>query len=125
VSVPQPAVAPELPAVELSSARVVAQSAFRVSGATATSINRAIAGAGPQLADCYRAALPRMSGPLGGDALLHVETDGAGTITDVHMTGQLAQSLERCVAQALRGRRVANVDTGSASADVPLVFRPR
>jgi hypothetical protein len=66
-----------------------------------------------------------MSGPLGGEGLLHLDTDGAGTITDVRMTGQPAQSLERCLAQAVRGRRIANVDTGSASADVPLVFKPR
>jgi hypothetical protein len=96
-----------------------------VTGATSSGVNRALVGAWPQLTACYQAALPHLSGPAGGEAVLHLDTDGAGTITDVHLTGPLGPFLGRCAIQAVLGRRIANVDTGSASADVPLVFKPR
>ncbi len=55
--------------------------------------------------------------------MLHVETDGAGIITDARLAAPLDALVARCVASAIQGRRVANVDTGNASADVPLVFK--
>jgi hypothetical protein len=57
--------------------------------------------------------------------MLHIETDGTGTITDARFTGPLGQSIQRCATPAVIGRRIANVDTGSASADIPLAFRAR
>jgi serine/threonine-protein kinase len=110
---------------DLSSARVVIEPAIHVTGATAVSVNRAVAGAGPLLTSCYREALPQMNGPVEGELLLHIETDGAGTIEDARVTGALSPSVGRCATQAVRGRRIANVDTGSASADVPLAFKSR
>jgi hypothetical protein len=88
-------------------------------------VNRAVAGAGPQLTTCYREALAQTNGALEGEAILHIETDGAGTIAEARVDGALGPSLARCAMQAVRGRRIANVDTGSASADVPLAFKPR
>jgi hypothetical protein len=74
---------------------------------------------------CYKAALPRLSGTLEGAGTLHVETDGEGVITDARWAGPFDGDVGRCIAAAVRGRRVANVDTGSARADVPLTFRAR
>jgi hypothetical protein len=99
--------------------------ATRVTGTTSSAVNRAVSGVAAQLTACYRAALPQLSGPVEGEAALHIETDGAGSITDARFGGPLGQSIQRCATPALVGRRVANVDTGSASADIPLVFKPR
>jgi len=121
---PSPAPPPE-PTYDLASARVDVGVAANVAGATASSVTRAVSEAGAQLTACYRAVLPRLSGATEGRAVLHVETDGAGVITDARLGGALAGSIGSCIASAVRGRRVANVDTGSASADVPLAFRPR
>ena len=87
-------------------------------------MNRTIASAEPRLTTCYRAALPQMPGPIDGQATLHIDTDGDGLITDARLSGPL-RGTEACIAAAVRGRKIANVDTGSASADVPLVFRAR
>ena len=51
--------------------------------------------------------------------------DGEGVITDARWSGPFEGNVGRCIAAAVRGRRVANVDTGSARADVPLTFRAR
>jgi hypothetical protein len=88
-------------------------------------VNRTVAGLAVALTNCYRAALPQLSPPLEGEAVLHVDTDGAGTITDARFARPLSPSIQRCAAAAVVGRRIANVDTGSASADIPLVFKPR
>jgi serine/threonine-protein kinase len=123
--VEQPAAAPPPPRFDLSSARVVVEPAVRVTGTTASAVGRAVAGAAAQLTACYRAALPQLSGPVEGEGVLHIDTDGAGAIVDARFAGPLGQSIQRCAAPAVVGRRVANVDTGSASADIPLVFKPR
>jgi serine/threonine-protein kinase len=120
-----PVAAPAPPRFDASSARVLVQSAVHVAGATTSSVNRALASAAPQLTACYRAVLPQLSGPVDGEATLHVDTDGAGTITDARFVGPLGQSIQGCATSAVVGRRIANVDTGSASADIPLVFKPR
>jgi serine/threonine-protein kinase len=117
--------APAPPRFDVSSARVLVEPAARVSGTTSSAVNRAVSGAASQLTACYRAALPQLSGAVEGQATLHIETDGAGAITDARFGGPLGQSIQRCATPAVIGRRVANVDTGSASADIPLVFQPR
>jgi serine/threonine-protein kinase len=125
VQVPVATATPAPPRFDASSARVLVGSAVRVSGATTSSVNRALAAVAPQLTACYRAVLPQLSGPVDGEGTLHIESDGAGTITDARFAGPLGQSIQGCAASAVVGRRIANVDTGSASADVPLVYRPR
>jgi hypothetical protein len=74
---------------------------------------------------CYREALPRLSGAVEGSGTLHVETDGEGMIAEAHWTGPMEGDIGRCIAAAVNGRRVANVDTGSARGDVPLTFKAR
>jgi hypothetical protein len=125
VATPPPVAAPAPPRLDVTQAKVLVQPAVRVSGATAGSVNRAVASAAVPLTACYRAALPQLSAPLDGEATLHIETDGAGTITDARFAGPLGSAVQACAASALIGRRIANVDTGSASADIPLVFKAR
>jgi hypothetical protein len=89
-------------------------------------VTRAVSEASAQLTSCYRAALPqlaRLAGSIEGRGKLHIETDGSGIITDARLSAPLDAVVARCVASAIQGRRVANVDTGSASADVPVVFK--
>jgi hypothetical protein len=78
-----------------------------------------------KLTACYRAALPSMTPPFDGAFTLHVETGEDGTITDATFSGPSAGGLSKCVVAAAIGRKVPNVDTGSASADVNLVLRSR
>jgi hypothetical protein len=54
-----------------------------------------------------------------------VEADGAGVITEARLVWGTDGPLGGCVARAILGRRIPNVDTGNASADVPLTFRAR
>jgi hypothetical protein len=120
---PSPAPAPAAPAYDLQTARVVIGSARNAVGATPASVTRAVAEASSRITACYKAALPQLSGALEGAGVLHVDTDGAGIITEARLSGAIRGSVASCVAAAVQGHRVANVDTGSASGDVPLSFR--
>jgi serine/threonine-protein kinase len=123
---PPPAPDPPPPAYDLASARVEIGQATGAIGATSSSVTRAVSEANAQLTSCYRAALPqlaRLAGSIEGRGKLHIETDGSGIITDARLSAPLDAVVARCVASAIQGRRVANVDTGSASADVPVVFK--
>jgi serine/threonine-protein kinase len=126
--VPPPPAPPPAPtaaahATDPASARVDLGEATNTVGATSSSFTRAVSEASAQVTSCYRSAISRTGGTLAGRAQLHVETDGAGVITNALLSGLPDATVARCVASAVRGRRVANVDTGSASADVPMVFR--
>jgi eukaryotic-like serine/threonine-protein kinase len=112
-------------AYDLGSARVEVALARNAVGATSSSISRAVSEAASAMTACYKAELPRLTGTLEGAGTLHVETDGEGVVTDAGWAGPFDGNLGRCLAAAVRGRRVANVDTGSARADVPLLFRAR
>jgi serine/threonine-protein kinase len=120
---PVPAAAPAAPAYDLQTARVVIGSARNAVGATPASVTRAVSEASSRIAACYKAALPRLSGALEGAGVLHIDTDGAGVITEARLSSAIRGSVASCVAAAVQGHRVANVDTGSASGDVPLSFR--
>jgi hypothetical protein len=75
-----------------------------------------------RLVACYRASLT--SGAVSdGPATLHLETNDEGVVTEARLDARVAPSLAGCITGAVRGRKIANVDTGRASADVPLVFR--
>jgi hypothetical protein len=104
-------------------ARVDVGNAAAVAGSTASSVNHAMAGIAPILTACYRALLPRMAGALEGSATLHIETDGEGVVDEAHLGGSLDARLRPCIESAARARRIPNVDTGSARADLPLTFR--
>jgi len=116
---------PAKPAYDLVGAHVEIALARNVVGATSSSITRTVSEAQNQMTACYRSALPRLSGALEGSGTLHVETDGEGVIADARWTGPIEGDIGRCIASAVNGRRVANVDTGSARADVPLTFKAR
>jgi len=116
---------PTKPAYDLVAAHVEITLARNAIGATSSSITRTVSEAQAQMTACYRSALPRLSGALEGSGTLHVETDGEGVIADARWTGPIEGDVGRCIAAAVNGRRVANVDTGSARADVPLTFKAR
>jgi eukaryotic-like serine/threonine-protein kinase len=122
-STPAPPVEPPAPAYDLASARVEIGQAVGTVGVTSTSVSRAMSEASAQLTGCYRSALPRLAGPIEGRGMLHLETDGSGIITSARLSAPMDAVVARCVASAIQGRRVANVDTGSASAEVPLLFK--
>jgi serine/threonine protein kinase len=120
---PPPAAPP--PAYDLGSARVEVGPAGNTVGVTSVSVSRTVTDAANALTACYRAVLPRLTGTVEGRGNLHIETDGAGVITDARLAWGTDPALAACVGRAIVGRRIANVDTGAASADVPLTFRAR
>jgi hypothetical protein len=124
---PTPSAAPQvtLPPYDLSSARVVIGSPTNVVGATSGGIAHGVGDAAGQLTNCYRRELPKLTGTIEGRGKVHLETDGAGVITDARTSGPGDSAMTSCIASALRGRRIPNVDTGNASADLPLEFKAR
>ncbi len=120
---PPPPVAARAPTYDLAAARVDVGQAVGTIGTTSSSVTRAVSEASAQLTSCYRSVLPRLTDPIEGRGSVHVETDGAGVITVARLTTPMDAMVARCVASAIQGHRVANVDTGSASAEVPLAFR--
>jgi hypothetical protein len=98
--------------------------AHNIVGTTATSVNKMVAPAAARLVACYRASVAS-GAPVDGPVTLHVETNEEGVVTEARLGSRVAAPLAGCIAGAVRGRKIANVDTGSASADIPLVFRSR
>jgi serine/threonine-protein kinase len=115
-----PAVAP--PRFAVASARVEVGGATNTFGTTAANVNRAIAPLGDRMTACYRAVLPAMHEPFGGSGTLHIETDEDGVITVARVVGGVTAP-GSCIAASAAGRKLPNVDTGRARADVPLVFK--
>jgi serine/threonine-protein kinase len=122
-STPAPPVEPPAPAYDLASARVEIGQPVGTIGVTSSSVSRAMSEASARVTGCYRSALPRLAGPIEGRGMLHLETDESGIITTARLSAPMDAVVARCVASAIQGRRVANVDTGSASAEVPLLFK--
>jgi hypothetical protein len=122
---PLPAAAIEAPRPpDPAAARVDVGSASNTVGTTAASVNKAVGPMTSRLVACYRTALT--SGVSSdGPATLHLETNEEGVVTEARLEPRIAAPLAGCIGAALRGRKIANVDTGSASADIPLVFRSR
>jgi serine/threonine-protein kinase len=117
---------PAEPPFDPSAARVeIGQPTNTSGGLSATVVARTVRGASGQITACYRSALERAGRGIEGAGMLHIETDGAGVITDARVGGPLGASTGRCIAGALGGRTLSGVDTGTASADVPLVFKTR
>src|SRR6478736_1269845 len=114
---------PAPPSYDLALARVSISPAKNVVGATSGSVTRAVSEAAGRITACYKSALPALGSSTEGTDVLHVETDGSGIITDARLSGPVRGSAAACIANAVQGHRVANVDTGNASADIPLSFR--
>lgn len=121
---PAPPAAPSLP-LNPALARVEIGAATSTTGTTASNVNKTIAPLAPKLTACYRIALSRQSQASDEAGVLHVETNEDGVIMEARLDGPLAAGAGRCIVAAVRGRRISNVDTGSASADVPLSFKVR
>ncbi len=115
------------PAFDLATAHVELRAAVHVAGDTsAARVGVAIGRISDRLTACYRASLPKLQGSLEGSGLLHVETDETGLITSATLSGPLfASSVAPCLIVAAKHCRIDGVNTGSASADVPLVFKAR
>jgi serine/threonine-protein kinase len=109
------------PRFVVASARVDVGSATSTFGTTPMNVNRVIAPLAERMTACYRAALPQMAEP-GGAATLHIETDEDGVIISARIAGA-SSGPGACIRGAVVGRRLPNVDTGRARADIPLVFR--
>jgi hypothetical protein len=126
---PPPAVAPPAPpprpSFDPATATVQIGAATNTTGTTAANVNKTIAWVGVKMTACYRSALARSNEGLEGQATLHVETNEDGIIMEALLDGRLAEIVGPCIAATVRGRRIANVDTGSATADVPLTFKSR
>ncbi|HMI89650.1 MAG TPA: serine/threonine-protein kinase [Polyangiaceae bacterium] len=118
---PAAALAPLNPAL----ARVEIGAATSTTGTTASNVNKTIAPLAQKLTACYRSALSHQSQATDEGGVLHVETNEDGVIMDARLEGSLAAGAGRCIVAAVRGRRISNVDTGSATADVPLSFKIR
>lgn len=93
-------------------------------GTTAANVNRMVSAQAGKITACYREALPAMTGGVDGTGTLHLETDEDGLVVAARVVGPVTAP-GRCIAAAVTGRKVANVDTGRASADVPLTFVAR
>jgi len=91
-------------------------------GATAGGVRRSLSRVSGAWDACYQDAL-RMGGRrVDGSGVLHIATDEEGNVVQATVTGFALSSAQTCVANAARVR-IAGVDTGSAWADVKLVFR--
>jgi len=78
-----------------------------------------------KLTACYRSSLTQNAEATDGSGTLHIETNEDGVVSDARLSARIAPAATQCIVAAVKGRRIANVDTGSASADVPLTFRSR
>ena len=120
---PPPAAPP--PPLNPALARVEVGPATATTGTTASNVNKTIAPLTPRLTACYRSALSHQSQASDEGGVLHVETNEDGVIMEARLDGPLSAGAGRCIVATVRGRRISNVDTGSASADVPLSFKVR
>jgi hypothetical protein len=93
-------------------------------GTTGANVGKALTNTSSKMDACYRAAVTQSGAPE-GPATLHIQTNEDGVVTEARLEARLGAPLANCVGSAVRGRKIANVDTGSASADVPLVFKLR
>lgn len=110
------------PSFDLATAHVDIGTA-KASGTTPVSVGRSLAPIAPKITACYRASLNAANAGK-TTASLHVGTDEDGFITDARVSG-LPYAASQCIANEVRGRKILNVDTGNAVADVPLALRPR
>ncbi|MET0592337.1 MAG: serine/threonine-protein kinase [Polyangiaceae bacterium] len=106
-------------------ARVEIGPATSTTGTTASNVNKTLAPLAAKLTACYRGALAHLTQATDESGILHVETNEDGVIMEARLLGPLAPGAGRCIVGAVRGRRISNVDTGSATADVPLAFKVR
>ena len=76
---------------------------------------------------CYRTALTAstLASTSADRGTLQIETNDVGVITRARFDGSLRPLVGGCIERSILGAKVPSVDTGSASADVPLAFLAR
>jgi hypothetical protein len=122
---PPPPPVPVAPAFDVTTASVEFGRPENLGQIGGTNLMSTLAHAKGAIVQCYRRALPTLFGPVEGAGKLHVETDDSGTIQKARVTGAVGGSVPSCIASAVTGLRIKDVDTGEASADVPLEFKAR
>jgi serine/threonine protein kinase len=124
---PPPAVTESGPPFDLGTARVEARQPLNVMGDTsAAKVASAVGRVSGKLNACYRSALPRLQRPLEGAALLHIETDETGLVTTATLKGPpFVSEVMFCIVASVKTCTIEGVNTGNASADIPLVFKAR
>ena len=124
-AIPPPPVAPPPPAAPAfvpANAKVLIGTPSVNGGPSASSVRNAIHARHARIVACYHQALHR-EGPTAGAGKLHIETDDAGFVTDAKFSGPPSEKVGGdCIAAAAKGIKIPNVDTGTASADIPLTF---
>jgi hypothetical protein len=109
--------------LDVDAARVdVGQPKTNNAAATANEVSRAMSPLQSRFTACYRGALARAPNAAGQtSAVLHIESDDQGYVTVARVTGAPLPEAARCVESAAKSAHIA-VDTGTANADVPLMF---
>jgi serine/threonine protein kinase len=122
---PPPTPPPPMPApppFDIATARVAIAGVGSVEGVLKSAVSSSLARTTGDMTACYRAELSRASTAESGRGGLHLETDDSGVVTSASARVPFSSSIARCVERAVIGSRFAGVDTGSASADVSLIF---
>jgi hypothetical protein len=123
---PPPApTSPAPPPFDVARATVEVRTPVHLDHVGATGVNAAIGHVKTAIAGCYKRALPTLDGPLDGAETLHIETDDDGWITRARVMGGVRGSVPSCIEAAVQGAHISGVDTGAASADIPLELRAR
>jgi serine/threonine protein kinase len=127
VATAEPApVPPPSPALNLVTARVeIGQARTNSAAATSGAVSRAVTPLAVHFGDCYRAALERATTAYEAVATLHVESDDQGYVTVARVSGAVPVGAARCIERLVTGGTRIDVDTGTANADVFLIFKPR
>jgi len=122
---PTPATPPPAP-FDPSAASVTIGGPRNLDHTTGTDVNAALAHMSAAISACYISGLRSLGAPVEGSGKLHIETDDDGNITRASVTGAVRGGIGACIeGVATRANRLRGVDTGAASADVPLEFKAR
>jgi len=122
---PPPSAAPSPPAFNLARAELTLGTPTNLQQTIASKVNAALGHVRTAMATCYTSALPTLTGTLEGTDTLHIETGDDGTIATATVSGPVGGPVGSCIQRAVRGQRIPDVDTGAASADIPLVLKAR
>jgi hypothetical protein len=116
---------PAAPAFNAATASVSIGSPANLIQTGANKVNAVMSHVASTINACYQRALPTLAGSIEGTGTLHVDTDDGGIITTATLKGPVRGAVASCIEAAVRGKKIDGVDTGAASADVPLVFKAR
>jgi hypothetical protein len=121
---PAPPTPPAAPAFDIGTASVAIGAPTHLVATGAAKVAATIGHLRAAMTQCYRSGLPALASPLEGTGTLHIETEDDGIISKATVSGPVRGSVASCIEGKVIGQRV-EVDTGAASADVPLEFKAR